>query len=146
MLRIATSRFGELELAEEELWQFPAGLVGLEGFRRWVLLGDQALTELAWLQALEQPELALAVVSPGNYVAQYRPRVAASDLGPLRLSGLEEALVLVIVGRQGPRVTLNLKAPLILNPSLKVGRQVVAGGDEPLRFVLGETSERRRAA
>lgn len=146
MLRIVTSRFGALELAAEEIWNFPQGLIGLEGHREWALLGDAAGEDLAWLQATSHPELALPVVSPRRFVRDFRLRVAPSELVSLRLCRLEDAQVLVIVGRAAEAVTLNLKAPVILNPAVRLGRQVVAGGDQPLRHNVTHAGPTRRAA
>jgi flagellar assembly factor FliW len=47
--------------------------------------------------------------------------------------------VLVIVGKHEHAITLNLKAPLIINLERRLGRQVVANGEQPLQFELMTT-------
>jgi flagellar assembly factor FliW len=44
--------------------------------------------------------------------------------------------VLVIVGKHESAITLNLKAPVVVNLQSRLGRQVVANGDQPVQFEL----------
>ena len=39
-MKIDTTRFGCLDIVPDDLLQFPAGLLGLEDCRHWVLLAD----------------------------------------------------------------------------------------------------------
>jgi flagellar assembly factor FliW len=115
---------------------FPAGIVGLEDCQEWVVLADADNDALGWLQSASRREIALPVVSPRRYVSNYQLRVARSELAPLELAALRDAQVLVIVGKNESGITLNLKAPLVINLALKLGRQVVANNDYPIQFEL----------
>jgi len=44
--------------------------------------------------------------------------------------------VLTIVGKNEEGVTLNLKAPLVINLERRLGRQVITNGDQPLQHPL----------
>jgi flagellar assembly factor FliW len=52
--------------------------------------------------------------------------------------------VLVVVGSDEDGITLNLKAPLVINLRRRLGRQVVHNHDLPLRYELH--AEARQAA
>jgi flagellar assembly factor FliW len=54
----------------------------------------------------------------------------------LALASTQEAHVLAILGKCDLGLTLNLKAPVVLNMALRLGRQVVANGDAPLQYEL----------
>lgn len=136
MMRINTTRFGSLEIRPEEILTFPTGLLGLEGCRHWVLLSDAQNEALAWLQSTKRPEIAVAVVNPQRFVADFQLRAARTELAPLELATSEQAQVLVIVGKNDHGVTLNLKAPLVINPSRRLGRQVINSGDLSLAYEL----------
>jgi flagellar assembly factor FliW len=41
-----------------------------------------------------------------------------------------------VVGKTDTTLTLNLKAPIVINLEARTGRQVVASGDLPLRYEL----------
>ncbi|QGJ69880.1 Flagellar assembly factor FliW [Planctomycetales bacterium 10988] len=136
LLTIASTRFGELQLEEDDLLYFPDGLLGLESCQRWILLIDWDHAACGWLQSATVPEIALAVVSPRRFVPDYQIRTTPAELQSLQLENLTEAQVLVIVGKNSCGQTLNLKAPLILNPTHRLGRQIIAKGDLPVRYVL----------
>ena len=135
-MQIQTTRFGFLEVEADAILTFPTGLLGLENCRHWVLLADAHNEALGWLQSTSRPDIALAVVSPRRFVPYYQLRVARSELTPLALRDIKEAEVLAIVGRHEQAMTLNLKAPLVLNLEQRLGRQVVSSGDQPVQYLL----------
>jgi flagellar assembly factor FliW len=146
-MEIDTSRFGRIEIDSESLIRFPAGLLGLEECRTWVLLADGDNDSLAWLQSTDRADVALAVVSPRRYVPDFRMRVARRELAALALDDVQSAKVLVIVGKRDRTLTLNLKAPLLINAQRRVGGQVVTNGDLPIRYELpNQAAALRRSA
>ncbi len=144
MPRIHT-RFGTLQYDSRHLLDFPRGLVGFPGCRRWILLGDRCCSALAWLQSVDCPEVAVAVVSPRRFVPDFQLRVSRQELAPLDWRPADPVHVLVILTRRGETLALNLKAPLVL--SLRTGRgvQVIQSGQFPLAYPLA-LSRRRRCA
>jgi flagellar assembly factor FliW len=138
-MHIRTTRFGPLEIEADDVIHFPAGLLGLEDCRPWVLLADAQNDALGWLQSTTRPEMALAVVSPRRFVPDYQFRVFRSELNSLELGDVKSAQVLVIVGKNEHTITLNLKAPVVINLERRLGRQVVANGDHSVQFELTTT-------
>ncbi|HTQ38762.1 MAG TPA: flagellar assembly protein FliW [Pirellulales bacterium] len=146
-MKIDTSRFGYVEIEPNDLLHFPAGLLGLENCRHWVLLADAENDALGWLQNSLSPEIALAVVCPRRFVPEYQVRISRGELAPLELAEVREAQVLAIVGKNEHGITLNLKAPLVINLQRRLGRQVITNGELPLQYQLvGETVELRKTA
>ncbi len=137
---IDTTRFGPVGIEPEDVIRFPEGLLGLPTCRDWVLLADLQNEALAWMQSVERPEIALCVVSPRRFVASYQVRVARRELEALRLDDVGAADVLVVVSRTERSITLNLKAPLVIHLSRRLGRQVVTNGDLPVQYVVGSVS------
>ncbi len=140
-MRINTTRFGWLEADPKDRLQFPLGILGLEDCREWVLLADAENDALGWLQAINRREVALAVASPRRFVADFQVRAPRSEMALLELADVRQAQVLVIVGKNERGVTLNLKAPLIINVERRLGRQVVSNSDYPIQYEL--TTARR---
>ena len=64
---------------------FADGLIGMEECCRWVLLADAQNSALGWLQCVDLPQVALAVVSPRRFVKDYQVRVSRRDIEPLGL-------------------------------------------------------------
>jgi flagellar assembly factor FliW len=135
-MEIATSRFGPVEIAPVDVIHFPAGLMGFDECTSWVLLGDSQNTALGWLQSTTRPEVAMAVVSPRRYVPDYQLRVTRSELGSPLGELADQLHVLVILSSNDGGITLNLKAPLLIHLAQRIGRQVVASGDQPVRYEL----------
>ncbi|MEX0867594.1 MAG: flagellar assembly protein FliW [Pirellulales bacterium] len=145
-MELKTTRFGVLRVAESDILDFPEGLPGLEECREWVLLPDLRNDAVAWLQSTSSPEIALAVVSPRRFVADYTVRVSPAELQPLGMSSKHDAQVLAIVSVHAGEPTLNLKAPLVINRRNRIGRQVVTNGDMPLQCSLRLASTQQRQA
>lgn len=135
-LTLSSTRFGDLEVADEETLDFPDGLVGLPG-TRWALLrrdGDDAA--FAWLQSLDEPGLALPVTRPETFFPGFDVELDEGDV-PADLGDPDAVDVWVVVRAIGglEDFTANLRAPLLVAGG--VGRQVInRAGDAPLRAPL----------
>ena len=136
-MNINTTRFGTLLVDVDDVVHFPHGLPGLEECRRWVLLADTKSDAVAWLQSIERQDIALAVASPRRFVPSYQIRIARRELELLELDSVEAVQVLVVLCKTGKSITLNLKAPLLINPNRRLGRQVVTNGELPIQYELG---------
>ena len=139
-MQIQTARFGQISVSPTDVFFFPRGLIGFENHRHWVLLADADNDALAWLQSTSDSKLALAVVSPRRFAPGYRVRVEPSDLSALQLDEVGQAYVLNIVAENNGKLTINLRAPLLINLERRMGRQVVTGDDQPLQWELASPS------
>ena len=146
-MRINTTRFGRIDIETDDLLHFASGLPGLEDCQRWALLADAGNDALGWLQATSRSDVALAVVSPRRFVPDYQVRIPRSELSPLAMRDLRDAQLLVVVARHAETLTLNLKAPIVINVEARTGRKVVASGDIPMRYELvGQRSSLKKSA
>jgi flagellar assembly factor FliW len=144
-MEITTTRFGTLSVDEGDVLTFVDGLIGMEECRRWVILADSQNSALAWLQSLDRPEVALAVVSPRRFVPDYQVRIARRDIQPLGLADPNAAQVLTIISHAGGQLALNLKAPLVIHLEERLGRQIVARDDHAVQHRLPGTALRKSA-
>jgi flagellar assembly factor FliW len=146
-MEVQTTRFGTIEIATEDLIRFAEGLPGFQECHDWVLLADGRNAALAWLQSADHAEVAFAVVSPRRYVPGYRLHVARRELEPLQFADLQAVRVLVILGKSDRSITLNLKAPVVINLDRRLGRQVIANGDLPVQHEIpSPVAARKRIA
>ena len=84
-MRIQTSRFGVIEITEDDLIIFPEGLLGFGTLRKFVLLDDPNDEIFAWLQSCEESAIAFPVLEPELFADNYNIDIARSDLIALRL-------------------------------------------------------------
>ncbi len=142
-----TTRFGKLSIRQDETITFPQGLIGFEHHTKWAILADESNDSVGWLQSIDQADLAFAVVSPRRYVPGYKVRISPEQATSLKLDAGMETFVLVIVSRENSLISVNLRAPLLVNLSLQLGRQVITTDEQPLRHVIAtETIALRRSA
>jgi len=142
-------RFGTVEVSEDEVIEFPDGLVGLGGLR-YALLDRNPGTGFLWLHSVDDPALALPVVSPFQFFADFSLEVSEEDRARLGLKDAASARLLVTV-RATPDpldITANLRAPLVIDGGR--GFQVIntvegAPLQAPL-FVLAESAEAEQAS
>ena len=135
-MHISTLHFGSVEIEVDDIVLFPHGLIAFEDCRHWVLLADDENPALAWLQSVNRPEVALPLVSPRRFVPDYRVHVSRGQLLPLEFSQFDQAYVLAVVSKSDGDLTLNLKAPLVVNLDRRLGRQVITSDDQPVALQL----------
>jgi flagellar assembly factor FliW len=139
VMEIQTAHFGPVAIEVNDILHFPHGVVAFEDCRHWVVLADEDNPALAWLQSVTRPEIALPVVSPRRFVPEYSVRVGRGQLLSLELSPLDGAYVLGIVSTSDGDLTLNLKAPLIINLDRRLGRQVITTDEQPVALALPQS-------
>lgn len=135
-MKIHTTRFGSIEIEPDDILFFRNGLLGFEDCRHWVLLADSENTAVAWLQSMQHADVAMPVVSPRRFVADYQVRLEPNDVDILQLNSVEQAYVLGVVSRDHDVLTLNLRAPLVINLDRRIGCQVVTVDPQPLQYEL----------
>ena len=116
---VSTRLFGDLTFDLSELVHFPDGLPGFPACRTFALL-PTGIDALAWLQSADQPDIALLLVTPDAAVPG-----ATTVPEQLRRDGLFTALVVTLPGPQTGPATANLQAPIVIDRSTGIGRQVI---------------------
>lgn len=126
-MRIQTSRFGVIEITEDDLIIFPEGLLGFGTLRKFVLLDDPNDEIFAWLQSCEESAIAFPVLEPELFADNYNIDIARSDLIALRLESQQgtRAFTIITIPEDPTQMTANLKAPIIINVKMRLGRQCV---------------------
>ncbi len=145
-MEIQTRLFGTIEVGNERLITFPGGLVGFEACTRFVLVESEELEPLRWLQSVDVPHLAFPMADPGYFIDDYEVRITGDDEDILDVDEeCDEIVTLVIVtlpDRTHP-VRGNLRAPIVINLSNRIGRQVVLS-DETYGYCQSSLAEAAR--
>ena len=96
---------------------------------------------------MQHADIALPVVSPRRFVNDYQVRLEPTDVEALQLNSVEQAYVLGVVSRDEQTLTLNLRAPLVINLDRRIGCQVVTVDPQPMQFELANLpTELRKSA
>lgn len=126
-MKVDTTRFGQLDVADDEVIVFPEGLIGFEACTRYAIVDRREDRPVWWLQSLEMPGVAFILTDPASVVPQYRPTIPRADLDELGLGSVDEAAlhVMLVVPEDPNEITVNLLGPLVVNPHRRVGKQVI---------------------
>jgi flagellar assembly factor FliW len=120
--------FGRITVPENRIITFPSGLAGFPAETRYALFNDYLQSPFYCLQCVDNPSLAFLVVDPTSLVPDYRPKNGSGALTELNAQSPEDLQVLVTLtippGRP-QEMTANLMSPLLINPKLGLGKQVV---------------------
>jgi flagellar assembly factor FliW len=137
--KIATGHFGELQFEDQDIILCPRGLPGFETLRNFLLVKDDNLKPLTFLQSIESPTISFPLINPGNLFPEYRWDLPSEQIQELGLSKPEDGIVycIVTIAPEPEKATVNLFAPLIVNPSQRKAVQVILmqsayRTDEPL--------------
>jgi flagellar assembly factor FliW len=134
-MHVETSRFGTIEVPDDEVVAFPDGLPGFRDPRRMVLLGAGQMPGAAdtfahhtlfWLHDVDDPDLAFLTVVPWSAYPDYDIEIDPADVDGADADDLC-ILAIVTVRREngGVQLTSNLLAPVVIDAGRRVGRQVI---------------------
>lgn len=141
-MKVTTTRFGTVEAPESEMLHFPSGIIGFPDYRRYLILDHDADIPLKWLQAVDRADLAFPIAAPEDLVETYSITIPSADLAALEVDSVGNLITFVIlrIPRGAPeRTTANLRAPVVVNPATRFGRQVLTLEEFPIRHPLSET-------
>ena len=136
---VDTSRFGAVDVADDAVLEFPAGLIGLGG-ARYALIPHGEESPFQWLQSLDDPELALPVTDPFAFFGDYGVDLSDDDTEKLGAASAEDVRVLVTVSASGDAVTANLKAPIVVHGGRAFQVINEAPGADVRRPLLGDAA------
>ena len=130
---IESPRFGTLEIASEDVIDFPQGLIGLGGQRFAIVEGEGSFS---WLHSIDDPSLALPVTNPWDFFAEYSVELSDEASEPITAAPADVTVwVTVRAGAELADFYANLRAPILVAEGQ--GHQVInESPDAPVRAPL----------
>jgi flagellar assembly factor FliW len=123
-----TSKHGEVSYKMSDKIKVTKGILGFNKYRNYVIVKKEEDQPFMWLQSVENPDLAFVIVDPLIFFPNYMIIPEKSDLDELKVSDAKELEIYVIVNfpSENPQLSsANLIAPLVVNPKLDLGKQIV---------------------
>jgi flagellar assembly factor FliW len=129
-MRIATSRFGTLDLDDGDAIAFPTGLIGFSEETSFVILRPKTTSAVAWLQSTKTGWLALPVVSLDALDFDVDDEVLVRAAKFAGIAGDQESVAAMVVlnAPAGGQATVNVLAPIIVNAETRRGAQIMVEG------------------
>lgn len=136
-MKIKSPEFGTVEVADDRIIEFPAGLPGFEQCQRFALVHEEGReAEVFLLQAVDDPEVAFSVTAPARLGVNLEFVLSDEDMALLQLDDagkIDEVAVVIIIrsqkseeaGPAGAGLSANFMAPLVINTRARLGMQKV---------------------
>ena len=135
-MQVDTRWFGTVDIDDNKIVTFDLGIIGFEDCKKFTLIydvekGDEAA--IMWLQSLDEAALALPVMKPEFVYETYDPVVEDELLKSLG-DDIQDDNIRVYCALTVPqditKMTINLKAPIIVDFDTMKGIQLIADNSE----------------
>mgnify|MGYP003399998227 FL=1 len=139
-MRLRTKLFGDIQIDDAKIILFENGIIGFPDLKRFTLIYDEENADGAinWLQCIDEPTFALPVLNPRFINSGYDPYINDELLKPL--GELTEdnicILVTITVPQDIKKLSVNLKAPIVINIEEKKGTQLIVEDEFPVKFEI----------
>ena len=139
MTRINTRDFGEIEISEDKVFEFPNGVFAFEETRKFALispLGDDVYP--MWLQSAEDITPCFVVFDPTIIDGGYKAALSKSEQALLGIKNETNLRYLVIakVPENFRETTVNMKSPIVINCDLNKAAQFILPNDYTFRLPI----------
>ncbi len=149
-MKIITKLFGEIEVDEDKMINFPRGIIGFPDLTDFLLVHDsESEGGIRWMQSIQEPAFAMPVIDPLIVMPDYNPSIEDDLLQPLGNITDENTLVLVTitVPHDLEKMTVNLKAPIVINGENRKANQIITEDEQylvkfPIYEILKKNKER----
>ncbi|MBQ0027889.1 MAG: flagellar assembly protein FliW [Lachnospiraceae bacterium] len=141
-MKITTRVFGEVDIEDSKIINFPGGIVGFPDLTDFALIHDadeDSNTPVRWMQSIQEPNFAMPVMDPLAICEDYNPVVEDELLKPIGNIDPESVLVLVTltVPRDIKQMSVNLQAPFVINADERKAVQLIVDSEKyPIRYKI----------
>ncbi|MDR2904084.1 MAG: flagellar assembly protein FliW [Clostridiales bacterium] len=136
-MKLDTRHFGEIDVDQNKIIEFKEGVPGFSNLNKFVLLAEpeensEAEGMFYWLQSVEDPSVAFVMVNMVRYMPEYNPLVEETEMNGLGDYNPDKFVFynIAVVPENISDATVNLRAPVVINDELKLGKQVICTNDE----------------
>ena len=140
-MKADTRLFGQIEIEDEKILTFDQGIIGFPYMKHFALIfdvEDGKEAKIKWLQSMEEECFAMPVMEPGELVPDYHPFVSDETWQALGDIKDEDTLLLVTVTvpTDIEQMSINLKAPVVINLATNKAAQVIVEDDYPVKYKI----------
>ena len=129
-MKIKTTRFGTINIEEENIINMPFGMLGFLDKKRFVILQHKKNSPFFWYQSIDDPSLAFVITSPFLFKPDYE--IDMGDVlremswnGDRGKNNLELYVVVNIPKGSPDKMTANLIGPILINNKARQAVQMV---------------------
>lgn len=121
---IETLSWGKLKLDKEQLYHFPKGIPGFDEETDFALI-VMADTPFSYLQSINNKGLSFLLGDPFTFYPSYEFDLPDDEAEELRIRSDMVVRCIITLKENAEQSTINLLAPIVLNPVANFGKQIV---------------------
>jgi flagellar assembly factor FliW len=127
MKKIQTTRFGDVEVSDEQLITFRDGMIGFSALKKYVLIESPSMPLILWLQSMDKPEIAFPVMEPYFFKRDFKSDFSEADKCSIAYEEKDRLKVFSVltIPENAEAMTVNLKAPVVININKAMATQVI---------------------
>lgn len=131
-MKLNTKYHGVKEYKQEDIITFNKGIPGFENLRKFILFNVEDNDIFSILHSIEDENIGLIVVSPFNVDKGYEFNLDEEIVSSLKIKKPSDVVVLntVTLNSDINNITVNFKAPIVINMELKLGEQVILDNEK----------------
>ena len=133
VVQLETKHFGLIDVDEKEIINFSEGLPGFSQVKKFVLIGSgDESSPFSWMQSVDCPDLAFVVCDPFRIKEDYEIDIKDEIVESLEIDQISDVKVLsiVVVPEDLSKISMNLKAPVVINTAKMKGMQIFLDTDK----------------
>lgn len=134
MLTLESRDYGTIEYDESDLIHFTDGLFGFSELKDYIplVLDENEDNTILLLQSIANTDIAFVVVNPFSLDPDYNPVLSAEELSYLHVKSENDLsyYVVCVLKKDYLENTVNMKAPIVINPDKRIGMQVILNDSE----------------
>ena len=150
-MNVKTRLFGEIDVADDKIVDMLGGLIGFETLKKFTLINEESEDDgkgVMWLQSLEDGDLALPTMDPTIVKSSYAPTISEDLLKGLGDFDKDEYLILVTltVPKKVEDMSVNLKAPIVIDIATMRGIQVIVDDEDcPIKYPIYDILKKKES-
>lgn len=136
-MRIDTKFFGEMEIDELSIIEFEKPILAFEDNKKFAVIDGMNDLVFTFLQSIEDSSLCFLTIPPALVVEEYDIELSEEIVKLLSLEKPEDVLLfnIITVPENVEDMTVNLKAPIIVNvKNRKAAQEVLAEDKFEIRY------------
>jgi flagellar assembly factor FliW len=134
MLTLGTRDYGTIEYEESDLIHFTDGLFGFNDLKDYIplVLDENEDNTILLLQSIENTDVAFVIINPFSLDPDYNPVLSPEELSYLNVKSEDDLsyYVICVLRNNHKENTVNMKAPVVINPDKRIGMQVILSQSE----------------
>lgn len=131
-MELITKQHGTFTYNEEDIIIFKKGIMGLENLKKFIIADIKENPVFKILQSIEDEAVGLIIISPFEVKNNYEVELKENLTENLSISSQKEVILYntVTVNSDVHKITVNLKAPIVINMDKKLGEQIIIDKEE----------------